>query len=71
MEKWQGTCEDCTHWHFHDDGFGHCGMHSSSCATSIMQKAKRPIWFLHRFDVPVKLGGMEGEEETNEIQSVL
>ncbi len=62
IRTWQGTCEDCHAWAFHDDGTGHCGLYSSECPTSILNKGK-PTMFLSRYDVPVEHGGLEDEGE--------
>lgn len=50
VRTWRGSCEDCAHWQFHDDGTGHCMMQSSECITSIVRNNK-PTWFLSRAEV--------------------
>lgn len=47
---WQGSCEDCWAWVFHDDGTGHCALQSVKCATSILQHGT-PLRFIHRLEV--------------------
>ena len=62
VTAWQGSCEDCFHWQYHNDGSGHCGIKSCRCATAIMEKDKAPR-FLSRFELLVEQGGMAGYKE--------
>jgi len=47
VTTWQGSCEECAHWQFHDDGTGHCGLYSCGCANAITD-GREPTRFLGR-----------------------
>ena len=61
-KEWQGSCEDCANWIFHDNGLGHCGLQSSNCINAVCD-GDRPTRFLSWIDIPKELGGLDEDEE--------